>query len=360
MKRKSLLLFCLALLPLLLSTGASAAGSKTQFEVAWSVYAGWAPWDYADSSGILRKWAERYGIDIRLRLIDDYATSLKQYGSGKFDACAMTNMDALSIAAEAGVDSTVVVIGDFSNGNDGIVLKGSGSTLASIRGRQVYLVSGSVSHYLLARGLATVALTERDVHIVDTSDSRIASTFASAPAGAAVVTWKPQLSDVLSISNATLVYDSSRLRGEIMDLMVVRTEVLKANPDLALALTGAWYETLAQLQAIGGREMTVKREMAKSLGTDLKGVQEQLSTTQFLKPAEALGLMRSPALERTMDLVREFCFAHGLLGKISTAQSLGIALPGEKVLGDPRRVRLRFDDQPTQLLASGKLRRPSD
>ncbi len=35
----------------------------------------------------------------------------------------MTNMDALTIPAVGGVDSTVLIVGDFSNGNDGIVLK---------------------------------------------------------------------------------------------------------------------------------------------------------------------------------------------------------------------------------------------
>ena len=46
-------------------------------------------------------------------------------------------------------------MGDFSNGNDGIVLKG-GKTLADIKGRKINIVELSVSHYLLARALSTV------------------------------------------------------------------------------------------------------------------------------------------------------------------------------------------------------------
>lgn len=53
-------------------------------------------------------------------------------------------------ARGAGVDSTALIIGDFSNGNDGIVLKGK-QQLNELAGHSIHLVEGNVSHYLLAR-----------------------------------------------------------------------------------------------------------------------------------------------------------------------------------------------------------------
>ena len=126
-------------------------------------------------------------------------------------------------------DSTVLIVNDFSNGNDGVVLKGNGKTLADVKGQKVNLVELSVSHYLLARALASVGMRERDLKVVNTSDADIVAAF-SAPATTAVVTWKPQLSAVLAASEAQLVFVSSRIPGEIIDFMVVKTEVLKANP----------------------------------------------------------------------------------------------------------------------------------
>ena len=84
----------------------------------------------------------------------------------------MTNMDALTIPAAGGVDTTALIVGDFSNGNDGIVLK-KGKTLADIKGQKINLVELSVSHYLLARALDTVKLTEKDIKVVNTSDADI-------------------------------------------------------------------------------------------------------------------------------------------------------------------------------------------
>jgi NitT/TauT family transport system substrate-binding protein len=161
---RTFLIAALFVAALLLSQNARAA-EKTSFKVAWSIYVGWMPWDYAGQSGILKKWADKYGITIELTQINDYVESINQYTAGKFDACVMTNMDALTIPAAGGVDSTALIVGDYSNGNDGIVLKGEGKKLADIKGQSVNLVELSVSHYLLARALDTVGLAERDIKV---------------------------------------------------------------------------------------------------------------------------------------------------------------------------------------------------
>src|ERR1044071_2904595 len=182
-----LLVACVAMS---VSQPAAAAGEKKSFKIAWSIYVGWMPWDYAEQSGILKKWADKYGIEIKLTQINDYVESINQYTAGGFDGCVMTNMDMLTIPSAGGVDSTALIVGDFSNGNDGVVLKGKGKKLADIKGQSVNLVELSVSHYLLARGLASVGLAERDIKVVNTSDADIVSAFG-AKDSTSVVTWKP-------------------------------------------------------------------------------------------------------------------------------------------------------------------------
>ena len=54
----------------------------------------------------MKKWADKYGINVKLVQINDYIESINQYTAGEYDACAMTNMDALSIPAAGGVETT--------------------------------------------------------------------------------------------------------------------------------------------------------------------------------------------------------------------------------------------------------------
>ena len=196
------------------------------------------------SSGILKKWADKYGIKIKLTQINDYVESINQYTAGQFDACVMTNMDMLTIPAAGGVDSTALIVGDFSNGNDGVVLKGRGRTLADIKGQKINLVELSVSHYLLVRALGTVGLRERDMKVVNTSDADIVARVRR-PAHHRGGHLEAAVERRTGRPNAQLVFDSSKIPGEILDLMVVNTATLAANPKLGKALVGAWYETLA-------------------------------------------------------------------------------------------------------------------
>jgi NitT/TauT family transport system substrate-binding protein len=327
-----LLLLLLVLLPLSLS-------AKESFRVAWSHYTGWEPWGYAEQAGILKKWADKYDIDIELTLVNDYIESINLYTAGKFDACAMTNMDALTIPAVGGIDSEAVIVGDFSNGNDGIVMK-KGSTVADLKGRTVNLVELSVSHYLLARALDMNGLSERDVKLVNTSDADIAALFISDKNGAAV-TWNPPLMQARNAEGAKLVFDSSGIPGEIIDLMVVRSN---APDSLKLALNGAWYETLAVMTGKDAAAEKAIEYMATASGATVAEFKAQLATTaMFYKPAEAVAFVTSSKPLETMEHVRQFSFDKGLYGE--TAESpdfVGIQFDDGKVLGDSGNIKLRF------------------
>jgi NitT/TauT family transport system substrate-binding protein len=360
MNRLKTLFWRTGLLALLLSATvvgpAMAAAQRTSFNVAWSIYVGWMPWDYADQSGILKKWADKYGIKIKLTQINDYVESINQYTAGQFDACVMTNMDMLTIPAAGGVDSTALIMGDFSNGNDGVVLKGKGKTLADIKGQKVNLVELSVSHYLLVRALTGAGLRERDVKIVNTSDADVVAAF-STPASTAVVTWKPQLSTVLGMQDAQLVFDSSKIPGEIMDLMVVNTATLTANPTLGKALVGAWYETLSLMLKNDAAGQAAQAAMAKASGTNPAGFASQLATTHlFATPADAYQFVTGDSIIKNMDLVRKFSFEHGILGQgAGSADVVGIQFPAGKLLGDSHNVKMRFDPAYMKMAMDGTL-----
>ncbi len=344
--RKSAMLLLLAALVSL----NSAAADK--FRVAWSHYTGWEPWAYAQNAGILKKWGAKYGIDIELTLVNDYVESINLYTGGKFDACAMTNMDALTIPAVGGVDTTVIVVGDFSNGNDGIVLK-NGTSMKDLKGRSVKLVEFTVSHYMLARALEMNGMRERDVKTVNTSDSDIAAVFNTDKNGT-VVTWNPMLQQVRNVKGAKLVFDSAQIPGEIMDLMVVKSG---APESLKKALTGAWYEVMTIMSGKGKPAADALEYMAKFSGATVAEFKAQLGTTSmFYKAGDAAAFATGSDLKKTMEMIRSFTFSKGLFGKGAKSKDfVGIQFPDGTVLGDAKNVKLRFNATYMKLAADGKL-----
>jgi len=348
--------FCVAfLLTFALAAGSAPAAAKDSFRIAWSIYVGWMPWDYGEQAGIVKKWADKYGIKIEVVQINDYVESINQYTAGAFDGCVMTNMDALTIPAAGGVDSTALIVGDFSNGNDGVILKGK-KTLADIKGQKVNLVELSVSHYLLARGLGSIGLSEKDITVINPSDADMVAAWSS-PDVTAVVTWNPLLSEILATPDSHEVFDSSQIPGEIIDMMVVNTDTLKANPKLGKALTGAWYEIMAVMSGNDKAAIAARTRMGKASGTDLAGYDAQLATTRmFYQAADAVSFTRSTELVETMKHVAGFSFDHGLLGEgAPDAGFIGIAFPGDASIGDKANIKLRFDDAYMAMAADGKL-----
>lgn len=343
------------LLTVTLLFSATLASAAEPFKVCWSIYVGWMPWGYSAEQKIIDKWAAKYGIEIDVVQINDYVESINQYTAGQFDACSMTNMDALTIPAAGGVDSTALIVGDFSNGNDGIVLKGANKSLRDIKGQKINLVELSVSHYLLARALESIGLKEADVKVVNTSDADMVAVYGTKDV-TAVTTWNPLLSEILTQPNTTKVFDSSQIPGEIMDLMVVNTETLKKNPALGKALVGAWYEIMELMSAQDKAGKAARTAMATASGTDLAGYDAQLATTKmFYAPADALALVNSDALLTTMQKVAEFSFNHGLLGEgAPDAEYVGVQGP-KGVYGNQENVKLRFDTTYMQLAADKKL-----
>ncbi|AUI88019.1 lipid kinase [Vibrio azureus] len=330
-----------------------AVSATEHYKVAWSHYTGWEPYALLESTGILKKWEKKYDVDIDITLVNDYVESINLYTSGEFDACAMANMDALTIPATGGVDSSAIIMGDYSNGNDGIVIK-NGDSIADLKGRDVNLVELSVSQYLLTRALQMNGMSERDLgSVVNTSDADIASLFISNP-NAAAVTWNPPLQTIRNDKGAKLIFDSSEIPQEIMDLLIVRTD---ASENFKKAMTGAWYELMGRLNARGKDADALIAEMAANAGGTEAEFRAQLKTTfMYFNPADAAKVFEGEKAIETMNYIRQFSFDNGLFGmNASNVDFIGIQFPGNKVLGDKKNVKLRFDPTFMQMAAKNEL-----
>lgn len=334
----------------------SGLHAKTKFKVAWSIYAGWMPWDYAGHSGILKKWADAYDIEIELVRMD-YIPSIEAYVAKQVDACVMTNMECLDMPAASGIDSTALIVGDYSNGNDAILVRDN-LKLKGLKGKQISLVELSVSHYLLVRALEQNGMKEKDVKIVNTSDSDIGPIFLSNESQKAVVTWNPIVMEIEQTPGISKVFTSADIPGEIIDMMVVNTNTLKQSPALGKALTGAWYEVMDKMSKKGPATDKALKVMAKSAGCALVEYKSQLKTTaMFYTPQAAIDFTSGKDIKKKMDFVRQFCFNHGLLGEgAPSVDIVGIQYPDGSIQGDSGNVKFRFDTTYMKMAADGKLK----
>ena len=333
----------------------AAAQAREKCVIAWSHYTGWEPLDYMKASGLLKKWGDKYNVDLDITAPIDYVESMNQFAAKQFCAVALTNMDALTIPAGGGVDTTFVVIGDYSNGNDGILFKSpKPATLKDLVGKKVALVENTVSHYALARALEMNGLSLKQVTVTNTSDSDIGNVFATGAVGTAVVTWNPILITARQVKGAQMLFDSSRIPGEIIDGIAVHTDT---SDNIKRAIVGAWFEAMKIMSQNGAPEYKKAiAQMANSAGGTEQEFLAQVKTTfLFYTPDDAVKFAEDSQLKGTINLVRKFAADIGLLGAGKSADSVGIEFPDATTVGDKGNIKLRFDTKYMKMAAAGAL-----
>ena len=304
------------------------------------------------SSGIVKKWADKYGINIEVKQFNDYVESINQFTAGAFDAVTITNMDALSIPAAGGVDTTAIIVGDFSNGNDAVILKDK-KELKDILGQKVNLVEFSVSHYLLARALESIKAQEKDLKVVNTSDADMAAAFKT-PEVTAVVTWKPIVSTILEFPDAHEVFElfedsrrDHRSHGGQHRGGEGQPEI-RQGARRHLVRDPRHDEVRQRGEGVDGQ----------SLGHRPQGLRRAARHDASCSPIRKTPSLSPPAanLKTTTERVSKFLFEKSLLGKdAKTEGAVGVEFPDKTVFGDKGNVKFRYDATFMNEAAEGKL-----
>ncbi len=326
----------------------ASAQAREKCVIANSHYTGWEPIWLAKQLGLLKKHGDLNNVVLDVTDPMDYLESITQFSNGQFCALAVTNMDALTGPASSGINTRFVVVGDYSNGNDGLLWRAAKRpSLSSIVGKTVILEQGSVSQYLLWRAAQIERFDYNRVTISHAAAPDILAAFKSGREGTIVVTYNPFLMSGRNEKNAHMLFDSSRIPHEIIDGIVVNDQ--KASANVRKAIAGAWYEAMEIINDRGSkRQADAIKWMADFAGNTVEEFNAQLRTTNlFYRREDAFRFASDAKLKATMDLVRTFAGENSFLkngaGVEQGPDYVGIQFPDGSVVGDRNNVKLYFD-----------------
>ncbi len=185
-------------------------------------------------------------------------------------------------------------------------------------------------------------MTEKDVTVVNTSDADMVAAYKTDDV-TSVVTWNPLVSTILEEPSAKKVFDSSQIPGEIIDLMVANTAVLKDNPDFGKALAGIWYETTALMMKDTAEGKAAREEMGKAPAPISKA-----STASLRRPNCSTSPL-TPVPSRLLPISRNHGSGAQLPVRERPARQWRAVcrrdrhrMPDGKALGDKGNVKFRF------------------
>lgn len=211
----------IALSSSLLFSGAASAAEP--LKIGYSDWPGWVAWQVAIEKG----WFKEAGVDVKFDWFD-YAASMNAFTAGKIDAVTVTNGDAL-VTGAGGAKNVMIIVTDYSNGNDMIVGKPGIKSLKDLKGKKIGLETGLVEHLLLLNGLKKSGLKETDVTIVNTPTNETPQALASGDL-AAIGAWQPNSGEAMKrVPGAKPIYTSADEPGLIYDVLTVSPSSLSAR-----------------------------------------------------------------------------------------------------------------------------------
>jgi NitT/TauT family transport system substrate-binding protein len=269
-------LFALALL---LASFTARPASAEPLTVGYSDWPGWVAWQVAIDKG----WFKEAGLDVKFQWFD-YSASMEAFAAGKIDANCMTNGDTLVTGAGGG-KGIMILLTDYSNGNDQIVGKPGIKSIADLKGKKVGLELGFVEHLLLLDGLQKAGMMESDVTLVNAKTNETPQVLASGQVEA-IGAWQPIAGQAMQgLPGSRPVYTSADAPGLIYDVVAVNPASLKARRDDWMKLIKIWDRVVKYINDPATQDDAVKI-LAARVGLEPEAYKPLLKGTKLLDLAE--------------------------------------------------------------------------
>jgi NitT/TauT family transport system substrate-binding protein len=185
---------------------------------------------------------------------------LRAYRNQAIDGMVIS-LDELFGLAVDGLAPRVVLVVDVSSGADVVVGRRGMTSMRDLKGKSVAVESGALGGFVLSRALALSSMQASDVNVVHLESNEQPSAFEKGRVDAAV-TFDPYRTQFLRAGAVTL-FDSTRIPGEIVDLVAVRAEVIERQPNAVSSLLNGWFDALDYIErepADAARRMGVRQQ----------------------------------------------------------------------------------------------------
>ena len=201
----------------------SLSNAAAPLKIGYSDWPGWVAWQVAIDKG----WFKEAGADVQFEWFD-YVASMDAFAAGKIDGVLVTNGDAL-VTGSGGAKNTMILVTDYSNGNDMIIAKPGIKNLKDLKGKKIGLETGFVEHLLLLKGLEKAGMKESDVIIVNTKTNETPQALASGDLSA-IAAWQPNSGEAMSrVPGSKPIYTSADEPGLIYDVLTVNPASLSSR-----------------------------------------------------------------------------------------------------------------------------------
>jgi NitT/TauT family transport system substrate-binding protein len=219
---------------MLFATAGVCQSSAAPLTIGYSDWPGWVAWQVAIDKG----WFKEAGVDVTFQWFD-YSASMDAFAAGKIDANLMTNGDTLATGAGGG-KGIMMMLTDYSSGNDIIVGKPGVKDIKALKGKKVGIEVGVVEHLLLEHAMKEAGMDDKDVTLVNAKTNETPQVLSSGQVDA-IGAWQPIAGQAMKgLPGSKPLYTSAKAPGLIYDVLAASPASLSAHKDDYIKMIKVW------------------------------------------------------------------------------------------------------------------------
>lgn len=235
----------------------------------------------------------------------------RSYRNGIIDAAALTLDETLHLLEDRD-DFEIVLLLDTSEGSDAIIAKEGIDTVTQLASKRVAVENQSTGAYLLSRALEKNKMGVESIRLIPMGTDQHEEAWNANEIDAAV-TFEPYRTRLAS-KGGKVIFDSSRIPNEIVDVLIVRKKVIREHPEQVQNLIEGWYKALCTIEHDPKQSIP---KIAMRLDLSLSETEEAMAGIQYgtLKRNQKYLFTSHFGLEHNAQILTHYMVAHRLISK---------------------------------------------
>lgn len=275
----------------------------------WPLVVGLNPWVGYDALVLAREQGLYQGKSLKVVELPSLEESVRQFRNGLTHVAAVTLGEALRMA-DRGVPLSIVAVCAESSGADVVMAAPGIDDIAGLKGKKVVLEDSTSGRLILHRMLQAGGLPDDAVELVFQPAVKHVQVLGSHLASAAV-SYQPVARALQDVGYRPL-FSSEQMPGEIVDVLVARSDVVRDRQNQLRDLLATWSSATSRLLA---DPQTSAEQLAPGSGLTVEEYLDVFRGLRLFQPEQSLRQLDSlpPQLAQNAERLSSTMVALGML-----------------------------------------------
>jgi len=266
---------------------------------------------------------KEHGFKVNLKLIDDPVTARDAFASGDshilWGTLDMMVLFAPELMKDSRTAPRIFQQVDWSNGGDGIVVRGSVASVKDLKGKTVVYAQNSPSQYFFNNLLLTAGIQPSEVnHRYTASAFEAAAAFVADGSIDACVSWAPDIYNIPDRVRGTRILTTTAEANKLIaDVWAARADFAKDHPEIVEGLLSGIFTAMDELKdpTFRGQAFQWMSEGYGMSVDEVRSMEADAHSTNFAENKQFFLNQNAPAnFERTWKNISFVYRELGLIG----------------------------------------------